>query len=630
MGKKAVLFILTLRLVFVVTANSHAKAPEHDLEDRIVPFVEYSKLSNSPWQIQLLPGHNEFVFSMYGCPDQLEPLKELIKVMREKGLGNGFDPGPFGSAKSKPLFEYLATVGWPIVSYPPYYGEFQVKDSRARLSDEDEEALQILDKAGVFNALQLGEWGYYFHNLSSSETWFRNVFGKDFENFKHLLKPAGLAGYDNKPKNRRECYEIVKDYFLTRNRFMRGRNMSITGHSHYEAYAVEWGARVVGLELGENIAFTQSKIAFARGAARQWNRPWSIQVSPWFSGSCTTNGPLRMEGKYARGLDAGHSLSFYKRLWLHAWFAGTAMVTPENSMAIFFENSKTPWTLTSHGRAAAEIFAFMRQHDQGIPYTPVAIVIDHFNGYNAYMGKPWGIMDNTPGDIEAKDLFQHQLFPGSDHIHANPFPDNPEFSYLRPTPFGEMFDVLLSSAEAGVLGMYPILLLVGDISFDADFTRQLLHAVRNGSTLLLAHRHMKGLSDDFDKLKAAGTIEVLETGVNPATNRESAISNERLALLNANYLPINVKGDPVQYQINRNCRGWVIELINNAGVIKKPDRPAVINPGRSAKVNLQPRISFRTAYKWSLPNDIKLPTAWPISITIDPGESVFVELITNE
>ena len=27
-----------------------------------------------------------------------------------------------------------------------------------------------------------------------------------------------------------------------------------------------------------------------------------------------------MEGQYARGLDAGHSLSFYELLWLHAWF----------------------------------------------------------------------------------------------------------------------------------------------------------------------------------------------------------------------------------------------------------------------------------------------------------------------
>jgi len=53
--------------------------------------------------------------------------------------------------------------------------------------------------------------------------------------------------------------------------------------------------------VGENIAFTQSKIAFARGASRQWQRPWSLQVSPWLAGSCTTSGPLRKEGLYARG-----------------------------------------------------------------------------------------------------------------------------------------------------------------------------------------------------------------------------------------------------------------------------------------------------------------------------------------
>ena len=306
------------------------------------------------------------------------------------------------------------------------------------------------------------------------------------------------------------------------------------------------------------------------------------------------------------------------------------MVTPENSIAIFFESPEHPWKLTSHGRAAAEVFAFMRQHDRGIAYTPVAIVLDHLNGYNAYMGKPWGTMENTAGDLKAKNLFQHQLFPDSDHIHAKPSADNPESSFLRPTPFGEMFDVLLSSAGAKVLESYPVVLLVGDITFDADFVRQIFQAVRKGSTLLLNPRHAKALSDDFDRLKAAGTVEVLETWENPTTRRKSAISNEQLAQLNADYLPISVRGDPVQYQINRNRRGWVIELINNGGVVKKPERSAIIDPDRLARVNLLPRISLRSVYKWSRSNDIELSTTSPITINIGPGESVFVELIANK
>jgi len=621
----------TLMTLFLMagTSGSRANVGPTDVTGRPNHSMAYETLSQGPWQLRLLPGHDDFTFTMYGCPGQLEPLKALVGVMQKKGLGNGFDPGPFGGAASRPLFEYLATVGWPIVAYPPAYGEFQVKEGRSRLSDADEEALQILDRAGLFNTLQLGEWGYYFHNLSSDEGWFRNVYGADFEKYKHLLKPAGLAGYDCQPQSRRECYEIVKDYYLTRNRYLRGRNMSVTGHSHYEAYVAEWGSPLVGLELGENIGFTQSKMAFARGAGRQWSRPWSVQVSPWFHGSCTTNGPLRMEGRYARGLDAGHSLSFYKRLWLHTWFAGAAMVTPENSIAIFFESAESPWTLTSHGRAAVETFAFMRAHDRGIPYTPVAIVLDHLAGYNAYKGKPWGIMANTPGDLETRDLFQHQLFPGSDHIHARPFPENPEQSYLRPTPFGEMFDVLLSSATADVLGTYPVILLVGDITFDVDFTCRLFQAVRGGSTLLLHPRHAKALGDDFDRLKGTGSVEVLAEWVNPATGRPAAISNERLARLNADYLPIAVTGDPVQYQINRTDRGWVVELLNNHGVVKKPDQPAVVDPDGLIKVQLRPRLPIRATRQWSRGDDMELTLAPTMPITIGPGESVFVELIAD-
>lgn len=600
-----------------------------DVGGEQAPSIEYAKLAHDVWQVRLLPGHNEFVFTMYGCPGQLEPLKELVGVMQEKGLGNGFDPGPFGGAASKPLFEYLATVGWPIVCYPPAYGEFQVKEGRSRLSDQDEAALRILDRAGVFNTLQLGEWGYYFHNLSSNEGWFRNVYGDDFEQYRHLLKPAGLAGYDSKPQTRRECYETLKDYYLTRNRFLRGRNMSVTGHSHYEAYVAEWGAPLVGLELGENIGFTQSKIAFARGTARQWSRPWSVQVSPWFHGSCTTSGPLRKEGRYARGLDAGHSLSFYRRLWRHAWFAGAAMVTPENSIAIFFESAESPWKLTSHGRAAAETFAFMRTHDRGIPYTPVAIVLDHLAGYNAYKGKPWGIMANRPGDLETRDLFQHQLFPCSDHIHANPFPENPEQSYLRPTPFGEMFDVLLSSAGVDVLEQYPAILLVGDVTFNADFTCRLFQAVRSGTRLLLHPRHVQALGDHFDGLKGTGEVEVLTEWINPTTGRASAISNERLARLNAHYLPVAVQGDLVQYQINRTPRGWVVELVNNHGVVKKPDQPAIVNPNGLAQVQLTPRTPIQSVRRWSQTNDIELPPTSPITVAIGSGETVFVELTTD-
>jgi hypothetical protein len=586
-------------------------------------FPDYRTLANGPSQLRLLPGQRDFVFTMYGAPSELNSLRRLVTLMQQQNLGNGFDPGPAARAVNKPSFDYLATIGWPVMAYPGC-ADMQIKGGCA-LGPEDEAALTALDRAGIFNAVQLGEWGYYFHNLACNEAWWRDVYGNEFAAHKHLMKPPGLAGYDRRPRNRQECFDVLKDYFTSRSRALLNRTISVTGHSHYEAYAAEWGARCVGLEVGENIAFTQSKLAFARGASRQWQRPWSVQVSPWFNGACTTSGPLRQEPGGARGLDAGHSLSFYERMWLHAWFAGAAMVTPENSIAIFFEPGAQPAALSAHGRKAAEVFRFMREHQRGIPWAPVAIVLDHLAGYNAYMDKPWGILEPTAGDREIRDLFDHQLFPGSDHIHIPPDRSNPEASYLRPTPYGESFDVLLTTVLPEELAAYPVILLAGDINFDPPFLDSLTQALRRGSRLLMSVRHQKTLGTEFEVLERQGTIEVLAPWINPETGRGTAVSDQVLRRITQEFQPIAITGDPIQYQLNRTQRGWVVELVNNRGVIKTPNLPAVIDPKAVARVRLKPQTPCRSAVEWRSQRTHERPMS--IEVTLAPGRSEFVEFI---
>ena len=609
----------------LLTAASAVSAEDPIVNTASASFPDFQTLASGPQQIHLLPGRREVVFTIYGAPGELEPLRQLVHVMREQKLGNGFDPGPSPYPAAKPIFDYLATVGWPVMCYSG--GEMQIKGGRGVFGPENEAAFAAMDRAGVFTAVQLGEWGYYFHNLAPNEPWWREVYGKEFDTFKHLMKPAGLAGYDHRPASKRECYEVVKDYFTSRSRDLLGRVISVTGHSHYEAYAAEWGARCLGLEVGENIAFTQSKLAFARGASRQWQKPWSVQVSPWFSGACTTSGPLRKEGKDARGLDAGHSLSFYERMWLHAWFAGAAMVTPENSIAIFFQKPEAPWTLTSHGRKAVEVFSFMQNQNRGVPYTPVAVVLDHLAGYNAYMDKPWGILKPTPGDREVRDLFDHQLFPGSDHIHTNSFPSNPEFSYLRPTSYGEIFDVLLTSVPPEILPTYPVILLAGDIEFDNAFLCELEKALRRGSRILMSPRHRDALGTEFGRVARQGTVEVLEPWTNTATSRPTAISNDRLKQLAQDFLPIEVTGDSIQYGINRTPSGWLVELINNRGVIKKPGEPAVTDATAVAQVRLKSKLRSKTARESRSGRVHENPGV--LSLAVGPGAAEFVEFQTD-
>jgi hypothetical protein len=597
------------------------------LIQRLIQAAEFdfSQPPPKPFQIRSLPGHPSFAFSMYGAPADLEPLKQLVQIMRDQSLGNAFDPGPTPNPTTKSIFDYLSTIGWPVACYPGC-ADMQIKGGHCVLGPDNQTALASMDRAGVFSAVQLGEWGYYFHNLAPNESWWRDVYGKEFDTYKHLMKPAELAGYDKRPANRQECFDVVKDYFTSRSHDLLGRVISVTGHSHYEAYAGEWGARCIGLEVGENIAFTQSKLAFARGASRQWQLPWSVQVSPWFSGACTTSGPLRTEGGGARGLDAGHSLSFYERMWLHGWFAGAAMVTPENSVAIFFEKAATSWTLTEHGRKASELFQFMSAHGRGVPFTPVVIVLDHLAGYNAYMDRPWGVLEPTAGDRQTRDLFDYQLFPGSDHIHHKPDPNNPESTYLRATPYGEMFDVQLTSASSEMLSSYPVLLLVGDIEFSDSFIAKLEKAADHGSTILLSQEHKKALGTRFESLAKHTGIEVLKPWTNPATGRSAAISAERLQQLTRDHLPIELSGDPIQYQVNRLTNGWVIELINNNGVKKKPGAPAIIDTNAIARVGLRSRIPYLSAREWRSNRNYKANE--PLHLELGPGRSVFIELQT--
>lgn len=612
--------------VFVSTLvlfGAFIRAPASEVEQS---FPSFESLRAGPLRVALLPGQDSFTFTMYGCPAELESLQAIVATMKFEQLGNGFDPGPRVGPSHQRHYDFLREVGWPVIGYAAR-SDHQVEGGTCRLSEEQDKILRILDNAGIFAATQLGEWGYYFHILSNRESWWHDIYREEFDQYQHLMKPKGLAGYEAMPEHRRDCYEIVRDYFQSRQRSMRGWNISVTGHSHYEAYVGQWGARMIGLELGENIAFTQSKIAFARGASRRTGKPWSIQVSPWFHGSCTTSGPLHINEKgRTRGLDAGHSLSFYERMGLHAWFAGTAMVTPENSSAIFFEKKSPPYRLTSHARAASRIFQLTQKRDRGIPWTPVAIVIDRFAGYNGYKRKPWGIFKPTAGDLELRDLLEEQLFPGSDHIHQKPFPDNPEASYLRPTKYGEIFDVQLSDAPSEVLSAYPVLLLAGDLTFDETFVAALKAALTKGNRLSLGDRHIKALGDQtLEELKRCGSVEILKPWKNPTTGRSSAISETRLTKLTQQHSPLAVKGDPVQYQINRNAQGWVIELVNNRGVIKFPNRPAERDTTAVANVTLHPHWPVSSAHEWIHGDEIPL-RGNTIPITIPAGGTAFVEL----
>jgi hypothetical protein len=186
-----------------------------------------------------------------------------------------------------------------------------------------------------------------------------------------------------------------------------------------------------------------------------------------------------------------------------------------------------------------------------------------------------------------------------------------------------MFDVQLTSASAEMLSSYPVILLAGDIEFDDELVAKLEQTLKQGRTLLLTPAHREALGSWFATLAKYRGIEVLPPWTNPATERPGAISDQRLQRLVRETLPVEVTGDPIQYQVNRTTHGWAIELINNAGVAKKPDQPATTDPNAIARVVLHPRIHFDSAKEWR--SNQSFPRPEEIRLEVGPGQSAFVE-----
>jgi hypothetical protein len=162
------------------------------------------------------------------------------------------------------------------------------------------------------------------------------------------------------------------------------------------------------------------------------------------------------------------------------------------------------------------------------------------------------------------------------------------------------------------------------LEFGPGFVRELETALASGSRLLLRDRHVKALTPEaWDRLRKAGVAEVLAESVDPVTGRPAAIPEDRLRRLAEETLPVAVEGDPIQYQINRNRRGWVVELVQNDGVAKTGRTPARVFPERVAKVRLIPRFGATPAREWMTGRS--WTGAERVEIEVPPGETRFVE-----
>lgn len=427
------------------------------------------------------------------------------------------------------------------------------------------------------------------------------------------------------PTNRRDALLKLKQFVQTVFEVKSGEPWtSNNGHYPWHHYAGEFGATVIGSEIGENIRNYQWQLALNRGAARQYQTPWAVSFSFWHGpGATNYDGTSN---------DEGHSVSLYERTMVMCYMAGVDVYAPEGGGDVSFYNELDDdgfYKISPHGEAARDFVAFTEKHnDVGVNYTPVGIVLDYYHG--SYMGlnnekKAFANFAYTDGDNMTWDLVD-MIWPGA----WDGATSGNETGVMTNNGYGDYFDALLQNAPQEVLNTYPALVLTGDVQLSAAEKARYTAYVEQGGTLLLNTAYLdqfpeyKGTlnaNSRYDKVVGKGKVIVY--GGDFQVDKLGPILKELLA----EYIPFTLSTN-VQQMVNVKDGSLFITLINNDGVTKTFTEKPVVDNSKTKTVtvtytgSLTPK-SVRDIYNGT---DLKL-SGKKTTVTIGPGESAILEFV---
>ncbi len=617
-------------------APAAARAGDAPAVSRLLPRGRiadplYAGLAAGPLRVRLLKGTQSPALSHYAVASGAS-IQNLIAHAKRTGIGGSWLI--MGGAGRAAYDEYLAT-GCPVV-----VSQFVVPVNEKRLDDDPAHAEEVRRATaaapGYFSYL-MAEWENYVW------AWWTTVDPKP---------TLGKTDAELRAMDRRGHYDAVIAALREWKRRAGGHLSLMTGHG-LQSHVAEIGIDAVCIETSENIAATQVKRAYCRGAARQFGIPWTESVSVWFGPSFTA--PNRVaktnpawEG-VAIGGEAGHSLSHMERMWHTSWFAGAADVNQETSTQLLFEDQadmtgfRPEPTLSRFGEAADRFCRRMRSINVGVPYTPFGVIVRKDHGRWTNWSDPWGRYPQTLGD-KLTGRFFDQLFPGQSKGPGD------EERYLCPSPYGDTFDVLVADADRSAWGAYPVLIAVGDVPWTPDDIRELTEHARRGGVVVLHEVNTKGCDRELiglqtDGFQAAGRAEValkrldgspalikrklgkgwvFVVGTGPSEAEACAIPDALLGELARRYLPFEVTGE-VQTLINRTPDGWLMLLVNNGGISKKFTQREAIDPACTAPVRIRiaggkPRVE-ELMQGGAVPTEaVRGARSWDVRLSVPPGE----------
>jgi hypothetical protein len=291
----------------------------------------------------------------------------------------------------------------------------------------------------------------------------------------------------------------------------------------------QWGVQSIGIETAAVQPMTAMRIAFNRGAARQYGGNVFYYHAPNFGDSATTftkqqnfAGPDNFfHSRY--GATMGPSLSWYRKSYYLYYMSGASAIYLEQGFDQFFKPGpgEHPVQLNPLGRITNEFIRFVERHpDPGAPYTPIAFLLDPAHGWEMtdYPHWPFGVSQINRSDRALRELIGAAYYPG---LVREGEPASGERQAFVPGIFGNIFDVLVASSGTAVppvktheqdagatpinaIDSYAAVIVGGRIDWSAPWISKLTNYVRNGGTLVINSAQVKGLPPDLLGVRMTG------------------------------------------------------------------------------------------------------------------------------
>src|SRR5256885_8013689 len=296
-------------------------------------------------------------------------------------------------------------------------------------------------------------------------------------------------------------------------KMLTAQSTSSTSFAHA---LTEWGVRFLGMETAAVQPMTAMRLAFTRGAARQYGGEFFYYHAPNFGDTATTftkqqnfAGPDNFfHSRY--GATMGPSLSWYRKSYYLYYMSGASAIYLEQGFDQFFKPGpgEHPLQLNPLGRITDEFVRFVEKHpDPGIPYTPIAFLLDPAHGFEMtdYPQWPFEVSQINRSDRALRELFGVAYYPGLVVEGEPAIADRQPFVN---GVFGDIFDVLTAADVQGsrskiqtLLPSYRAVVVGGRIDWSPEWMQRLSEYVRNGGTLVINAAQSKKLPEEVSGVR---------------------------------------------------------------------------------------------------------------------------------